>query len=198
MEREGMLILHEIETDTYCCVKEVDVVKGFLHETYNNWGQLLSPDEAGDYTFGNSEFEKKLEVELREKYDVLSDAVFYFNENGIYDYDCDLTDEEKKQINDFINRFHFENCSVVQATYYNHWDGSNCTSVIIDCNEYCPNDFEIVEDEELFNEIFDDFDESFEKEELNGIRYFEGEKYYHRISHWQSDPFFFESEKKII
>lgn len=196
MKREGKALLHEIDTDMYYCVKEKDVVvDGYLHDTYTEYGIMLDEAEAEDYYFGNYLFENELCCHLQEKFEKLQNATFYVRAFEIFDYeledDEELSEEEQDEISKEIEKWTEDNKSYTKATYYTYWDGSNWKSIIIDGDWW-----EIVEDKDLFNQIFDDFEEAEEKEERNGIRYFEGKEYTHRISRWQSNPFYFESEEK--
>lgn len=195
MKREDVMIIRDTENGSYAAIPAKKVVKGYLHDTYNNWGQTLFPEEAGDYTFGEETFDRDLEKVLREKFEFLSDAVFYFNADGIFDYDCELTENEEKQINEFISKFHDENYIAVEATYFNYWDGSNWKSIIFECEGYW-NVYEIVDDQELADEIYEDFENAKAGKESNGFTDYEGPKYTHTTSRWANNPFFFESEEK--
>lgn len=195
MERKDVVILMDTRDGSYCAIPSDGITNGYLHDTYDNYGQQTGEYNAGDYTFGEENFDRELENFLRNSFEILADAVFYFNRNGIYDHEIDLTDEQVAEINDAITRFAEENETYTEATYFNYWDGSNYRSIILDSQlDFYPL-FEIVDDE-FADEIYADFENAVEIEDFNGIIRYEGKEFYHRVSRWQDNPFLFESEER--
>lgn len=195
---EDITILYNKMDNEYCAIDNDSlVIDGYLHDTFNDYGQKLSNYDAGDYTFGNCDcdFDKELEEAIRNEFGNLKNASFYFNRDGIFDCDIDLSDRQIFEINNFITKFADENEYFTTATYFNYWDGSNFKSIVIDCELFdYEQTFEIADD--VTDEIYDDFSDAELIEERTGIRIYEGKKYKHTTSIWMNNPFIFESKEK--
>lgn len=194
MERKDVTIVRNLYDGGFYAIPSNEIVDGYLHDTYNDYGVVLDAYEAGDYTLGNPNFDAEMESHLRERFEELSEAVFYFGVDGIFDYDVELTKSQVHEINKEIKSYIEEHEMLIKAKYFNYWNGSNWQTVLIEA-ENTDTAYEIVE-AELADEIYADFENAIEERDTNGVTYYEGKKYVHSTSRWQSNPFYFESEKK--
>ena len=116
-----------------------------MSDTYGNYGQQVSPGDAGDYCELLTDNAVKLANEYNEENDdetryVIGDIINAYNNSYLYDH---LS----------------ENCSEGDLEFqksglkgFNYWDGSNWATVSVDA-DYGETSHSLVEDEELIEKL---------------------------------------------
>lgn len=186
------------EEEDYLIVPTKEITDGYLHNTYNGYGQQISTYDAGDYTFGNGWFDvdlfKTLESEcgdyIKQTYGV-DDEDFkdWVYKNIIQTTDGDsveLDNGKDEFLSDVVKQFVEENQNYTKATYINYWDGHNYQSIIIDTEGY-ESEYEFANDEEedAILAAYDKFSPNY----VQGVATEFVDGYTFESSQWQGDVF---------
>ena len=191
-----VLRFFEAEDYRYKVIYSEDVVSGYLHDTYDRYGQPLDSYAASDWTLSNSgcDFAKDLTNALKEKFPSLDDE---FHVDPDRDFDEDLLNGVSKEVIDReIEKYVEEESTYTEAVYFNYWDGSNRQSVIIDCPTLDYEECEIVDDEEVLKGIFNALDKVELSDRGTGIKSGRANGYCVQISAWQNNPWLYELEEE--
>lgn len=168
-----------------------DVKKVNLHDCYNQYGQQLDAEAAGDGSLKNCYCDNM-------KIDMIDKGIEIFGEafdDMEYNYDTleienaeelGLEDREE-EINAFIRKFEEDEASYTECEAIQYWDGHNNRSAIIG-DEEIGADYEYA-DSELEREILDEYSKLEEPEYKQGLADVKGEKYSFRFSQYQNKNF---------
>lgn len=181
MNTENFLILKNLHNyDDYQDVDFViatkkEVVDGYLHDTYNNYGVALDEYEASDFCLANTEcnmgdeialaimqsedfrpfLTKKMVEENGELFDPKNDSDFqqWFDSAVSVSSDgtVEINDEENEVLTAFAQKYDEEHAVYTEAKYVNYWDGSNHQTLLISAGSLDFDAFDILtEDDEEF------------------------------------------------
>lgn len=168
-----------------------DVTKVNLHDCYDQYGQQLDAEAAGDGSLKNYYCDNM-------KIDMIDKGIEIFGEafdDMEYNYDTleienaeelGLEDREE-EINAFIRKFEEDEASYTECEAIQYWDGHNNRSAIIG-DEEAGADYEYV-DNELEKEILEEFSKLEKPEYKQGLADVKGEKYSFRFSQYQNKNF---------
>lgn len=116
------------------------VEKGCLHDTYDNNGNQMFPDEC-DFTFGESTFNDEFIEYLKNVIDFKIENECYFSiygsegnlviaYTGIEDDEEEWLEEHSEEINEIAEKYRAEHEKIYAASYYNYHDGSNWQTLL--------------------------------------------------------------------
>lgn len=200
-ELKDIIIMSSTRSGVYYAIPTTLVVNGYFRDTYKHNGKHPEVWECRDYTFGNGLFEDELDEALRNKFDILLDADFTFDEYGIHDFigEEELSDELKKKINRYIKYFHTRKHHNVEATYVNYFNGTIWQSIILTVDgqpNMHPTHCQV--SEYLSKKIFNDFQNAILiKETMDGATLYDGNEYRYRVSDSSGNPFYFVAAPKF-
>lgn len=141
-----------------------------LHETYDQFGQLVGHDNAGDYSIYNqySYADSDCLKELIEHFQITSqtndyntpDDVDFLSINSDGEIDITLNIEEqdienfdRAKINAFIKKWEEENAEYNTIKGFDYWDGSNWRTIVVEDHVWDNPTHKVIEDESLESEI---------------------------------------------
>lgn len=178
--------------DEIFLVKSESVKKGYLHDTYDGYGQVLDSNMAEDWCLDNTDcdYGKELSSIVKEKFNLPED--FYVEYDGSFERyydDFEISDSLANEIESFIENYNEENESFTEAEYINYWDGNNRRSIIIDAP--AGGEVKEIENEDAM-EIIANYiiarGEGF-KEDGIGYRSAESSNYRFTVSAWGNDAY---------
>lgn len=149
-------------------VNKSQIIDGYLHDTYCNYGQKLTSYEAGDWGFEQEEFlnDAKEEAENKLGKENINWDNFEINPNDdgneviieLYNDDSkdyDMAKKTQKIMNDWAK----ENYIASEATYLTYWDGHNHRSILFSCDGGNDNmyEYELLdeEDDQKYNDLYE-------------------------------------------
>lgn len=169
MKTDNIVILKNLhnyddyeDADFYICIESDLVRNGFLHDTYNRYGQALDSNEASDYSLGNTDStmasdvqiaisttfkdflrkfaeEDDVDVENDREYLNWIDSAIHVDSDGT----VELNGEENEDMTAFARKYDEANRIYTTATYVNYWDGSNWQTLLCSADSL---DFEAFEE----------------------------------------------------
>lgn len=168
-----------------------DVKKVNLHDCYDQNGQQLDAEAAGDYSLKNC-YCDSMENEMKAKGIEIFGESFSDMEYDKNDLTIDNSEEiglkeKEKEINAFIRKFEEEEANYIECEAIQYWDGHNNRSAIIGDEEEGA-DYEYA-DNELEKEILEEFSKLEKPEYKQGLADVKGEKYYFWFSLYQNKNF---------
>ena len=161
----------EDEQVKYLAIGEERIKDMYLHDTYNDYGQLVGYTDAGDWSVLNhscdlyqdclkaikEQFLNGLDTDYIEINDDFSIYWFGWDLDG---NNISLSEEKKTEIQNWIKEYEEKNSKYGECRGFNYHDGNNWESVIV-YNEYGENtNYEEVTDEELIAELNEAIDKS--------------------------------------
>lgn len=184
------VIVSKWDNDEMYIIAAGDVNLVNLHNCYNQYGQRIDAEAAGDYSLKNCYCDSM-------KDDMIAEGKIKFGDAfGKIEYDSnsleienageiDLEDR-KEEINIFIKKYEKEHAAYTKCEAIQYWDGHNNRSVII--GEEVGADYEYA-DREIENEILKEYFSIECPEYKQGIADVKGEKYSFRFSQYQNKNF---------
>lgn len=147
---------------------EIEELK--LHETYDQFGQLVGHDNAGDYSIYNqySYADADCLKELIEHFQITSQANDYNNPDDVdflsIDSDCEIhitlnieeyeiENFDRAKINEFIAKWEEQNADYNTVKGFNYWDGSNWRTIVVEDHVWDSPTHEIIANDTLESEI---------------------------------------------
>lgn len=113
---------------SFAIVHAEDIEEVNYSETYSEYGQRISHYDAGDWTFGNPDFEKELEEAIRENFVDITEE----NEIRFEDEDVLVDWEKHEEATKFAKEYNEENAVYATCTVINYWDGHNHRTIVLD------------------------------------------------------------------
>ena len=156
-----MKAIQNLFNDAILLVNDSDIVNGYLHDTYSEYGQQYSSYDAGDWCFEDGEFLRQAQAEAEK---ILGKIDWdYFGIGTIGDTEIEISSDEEdsdvtKKIQKIMNDWAEKNYSATEATYINYWNGNNYKSIVLFFGDYVSEEWVLLSDEEakeyidLFNE----------------------------------------------
>lgn len=169
-----------------------DVVKKVnLHDCYDQDGQQLDAEAAGDYSLKNC-YCYSMENEMKAKGveifgESFSDMEYDKNDLTIDNAEEIGLKEKEKEINDFISKFEEDEANYIECEAIQYWDGHNNRSAIIG-DEEVGADYEYTGDS-LEKEILKEFSRIESPEYNRGFATVKSEKYTFRFSQYADKNF---------
>lgn len=187
------VIVSNFDSDVMYIIDSRDIEKTNVHDCYDDAGQRIDEESAGDYSLFNTYCddifsnmveagEKKFGTAFRDMKLDYSDLTIINSE------EIGLSDKEK-EINEFIQKYEDENASYTECEAINFWDGRNYRSIIIGdetvCGEYH------YADDELAEKILKEYSqiESPDFREGFGLSKIESGEFVFGFSQYQNDNF---------
>ena len=144
-------VLKEIYTDEerIFIVRNEDIVRnGYLHDTYDQYGQELDEESAGDYSLKNwyssAISDMRLELEKmfnedesneKERY-MFEDLEINISDLTVEDYEGLDIPMSEEDLNNWIKEWEKKNANYTTVDYITWWNGHNFQTHIIDAEEY--------------------------------------------------------------
>ena len=136
-------------------VSDNDIIDGYLHDTYSEYGQKCSSYDAEDWCFENDDFMREAKKVASEKLGAIEwDDYNVEVESGTEVFvesivENDEKNDHSKEIQKIMNDWATENYSATEATYITYWDGHNFKSIILEAENYPDwHEWELLEGEE--------------------------------------------------
>lgn len=146
---------------TYFAIDSSRIEEMNVSDTYDQYGQKISNEDAADYSVNNSASSAKADCEkaIEEKFTIKSalivDGEIYSIDNEEIDYSFDDDSESEKkviEINDFIKEWRKENETFTTCCGFTYWDGHNWKTITTAVDFGEPT-HEIVDNENLISEL---------------------------------------------
>ncbi len=166
-----------------------NVKKVYLHDCYDQYGQKIDEDEAGDYSLKNRSCD--MQADMLQKGKEIFGKTF---EDVELDNSLEIENAEElglkdreEEINAFIKQYEEDEATYIECEAIQYWDGQNNRSAIIGGVEEGA-DYEYA-GKELENEILKEFS-NIESPEYNaGVAKVKGEKYSFMFSQYANKNF---------
>lgn len=190
-DKKLRVIVSKWDNDEMYIIAADDVKKVNLHDCYDQNGQQLDAEAAGDYSLKNC-YCDSMENEMKAKgIEIFGESFsnMEYNKNDLTIGNAEeigLKDKEE-EINAFIRKFEEDEANYIECETIQYWDGHNNRSAIIG-DEKVGADYEYA-DNELEKEILEEFSKLEKPEYKQGLADVKGEKYYFRFSQYQNKNF---------
>lgn len=195
------VIVSNFDSEEMYIVDSNDIEKINVHDCYDNYGQKIDEEGAGDYSLFNTYCDGIFSsmVEAGEKIfgSAFRDMAMDYSDLTILNpEEIGLSDKEK-EVNEFIKKYEDENASYTECEAINFWDGHNNRSIIIGdetvCGEYH------YADDELTEKILSEYSkiESPDFREGFGLSKIECGEFIFGFSQYQNDNFNICSVKRV-
>lgn len=149
---------------TYYAIPEDKIVEMNLSDTYDNYGQIVGHDGAGDYHMENyqSDAAKDCIKAICEKFQIQFDNIHIVYNSGEFEIEPGDGEEygfSETEVNQFIKSWRGQNESLTTCKGFNFWDGHNWQSVIVESGDF-DIDYKVVNDEKITTELNEAIKES--------------------------------------
>lgn len=190
-DKKLRVIVSKWDNNEMYIIASDDVKKVNLHDCYDQNGQELDAEAAGDYSLKNCYCDSM-------KIDMINKGIELFGESFddmTYNYETLEIDnaeeiglkEKEEEINSFIRKFEDSEAYYIECEAIQYWDGHNNRSAIIG-DEEVGADYEYA-DSEVEKEILEEFSKLEKPEYKQGLADVKGEKYSFRFSQYQNKNF---------
>lgn len=178
MNTENLVILKNLhnyddyEDVDFVIANKSEIVDGYLHDTYNNYGVALDEYEASDFCLANTECNMDSEISLAimqsedfrpflnkvmtdengELFDPKNDGDFqqWFDSAITVNSDgtVEVNNEENEVLSAFAQKYNEDHAGYTEAKYVNYWDGHNCQTLLISADSLDFDAFDILTEED--------------------------------------------------
>ena len=190
-DKKLRVIVSKSDNDNMYIIAEEDVQTVNLHDCYDQYGQRLDAEAAGDYSLKNC-YCDSMKAEMIEKGIKIFGESFDDIEYNLDDLTIENAEEiglkdKEKGINAFIQKFEEDEANYIECSAIQYWDGHNNRSAIIGGEEVGA-DYEYTGDW-LEKEILKEFSKIENPEYNRGFATVKGEKYTFRFSQYAEKNF---------
>jgi len=157
-----MKTIKNLLDDVVLLINDDDIINGYLHDTYSEYGQQLSSYDAGDWCFEDAEFMREAQAEAEKKLGNIDWDLFEIETIGDTEIEISSDEEDSdmaEKIQAIMNSWAEKNYAATEATYINYWDGHNYKSIVLSFGDCVSEEWELLSDEEA-KEYVDLFDEA--------------------------------------
>lgn len=169
--------------ETFYAIPESKIENLEVWSTYDQFGQIIGHENAGDYHFDNSYCDLLIvdcKKAISEKFGIDVEKITIVNMGGS-DFIIEPGDGEEhgfneSQVNKFIEEFRKENESLTMCKGFSYWDGHNWKTVITEIDN-SDAEWEIVSDEKLIADLTKAIEEKEFESEGFGEKIYEGNGY---------------------
>jgi hypothetical protein len=184
------------EGTKYFSIPENQLEDMYIHNTYNDYGQLVGHTDAGDWSVLNHSCDLYTECinAIKEKFlngldtddlEINDDFSVYWFGWDLDGLNVSLSEEKKAEIQNWIKEYEEKNSKYGECRGFNYWDGHNWRTVVVS-NEFDDfRNYEVVDDEDLIKELNEAVEESEFYKEGPGYREYRYGKWSVISSNWQ-------------
>jgi len=187
---------NEIDEVVKYSIHESRIVDMYIHDTYNDSGQLVGHTDAGDWSVLNhgcdlyddclkaikEQFLNGLETDYIE---IQDDFSIYWSGWDSDGNNVALSEDKKAEIRKWVKDYEEKNSYYGECRGFNYWDGRNSRTVVVS-NEF--DDFkshELIDDKDLIKELNEAVSESEFYKEGPGYREYRYGKWSLICSQWE-------------
>lgn len=177
MKTENIVILKNLHNyddfagADYLVAAKSEVIDGYLHDTYNDYGVALDEYESSDYCLANTESNMDSEISCAimqsedfrpylnkvmvkendelfnpqndEDFQQWFDSAVKVNSDGT----VEVNGEENEVLSAYAEKYNEDHAVYTGATYINYWDGHNHQTLVISADSLDYDAFDIVTEE---------------------------------------------------
>lgn len=190
-DKKLRVIVSKSDNNNMYIITADDVAKVYLHDCYDQYGQQLDAEAAGDGSLKNY-YCDNMKIDMIDKGIEIFGESFDDMEYNLDDLTIENAEEiglkdKEKDINAFIQKFEKEEAIYTECEAIQYWDGHNNRSAIIGGEEVGA-DYEYTGDS-LEKEILKEFSKIESPEYNRGFATVKGEKYTFRFSQYADKNF---------
>lgn len=176
-----MKAIQNLFNDAILLMNDSDIVNGYLHDTYSEYGQQLSSYDAGDWCFEDSEFMRDAQKEVEKELGKIDWDLFKIEMIGDTEVEVSASNEEDidiaEKIQAIMNDWAENNYAATEATYINYLSGHNNKSIVLSFGDCESEEYSLLDEEEtkkyiaLYNEAeFGDWERGIKTAIVDGYK----------------------------
>lgn len=175
-----MKAIQNLLDDVVLLINDDDIINGYLHDTYSEYGQPFSAYDSGDWCFQQEDFLREAQKESEKKLGKIDWDCFEIETIGDTEIEISSDEEDNdmaEKIQTIMNDWAEKNYAATEATYINYWDGHNYKSIVLSFGDCVSEEYSQLDDEEakeyidLFNEAeFDDWNRGIKTAIVGGYK----------------------------